>query len=128
MYRFTYRSTSGYKRFDSAHGMEVPFVFGVIDDLDVVVFTGRDPYRRAVMKQVQQAWINFARTGDPSQPSLAWPKYDEITRATMQLGKSCNVANDPDSEERTVWNGLPFDGITPNAVDVWRLVYANGAP
>jgi len=80
------------------------------------------------MKQVQQAWINFARTGDPSQPSLAWPKYDEITRATMQLGKSCNVANDPDSEERTVWNGLPFDGITPNAVDVWRLVYANGAP
>jgi len=93
MYRFTYRSTSGYKRFDSAHGLEVPFVFGVIDDLDVIVFTGRDPYRRAVMKQVQQAWINFARTGDPSQPSLAWPKYDENTRATMQLGKSCNVAN-----------------------------------
>jgi len=27
--------------------MELPFVFGVIDDLDVIVFTGRDPRREA---------------------------------------------------------------------------------
>jgi para-nitrobenzyl esterase len=108
MYLFTYRSTSGYKKFDSAHGMEIPFVFGVIDDLDTIVFTGRDPYRHVVMKQVQQAWINFVRGGDPSQPSLAWPEYDENTRATMQLGISCKVVNDPYAGERTVWNGLPI--------------------
>jgi para-nitrobenzyl esterase len=108
MYLFTYRSTSEYKKFDSAHGMEIPFVFGVIDDLDTIVFTGRDPYRHVVMKQVQQAWINFVRGGDPSQPSLAWPEYDENTRATMQLGISCKVVNDPYAGERTVWNGLPI--------------------
>jgi len=128
MYLFTYRSTSDYKEFDSAHGMEVPFVFGVIDDLDVIAFTGRDPSRQSVAKQVQQAWVNFARTGDPSEPSLSWPKYDVNTRATMQLGITCKVVNDPNSAERTVWNGLPFDGVTPNTVSIWGLVWANEAP
>jgi thiol-disulfide isomerase/thioredoxin len=46
--------------------VEIPFVFGVIHDLNVIVFTGRDPSRDAVMQQVQQAWVHFARTGDPS--------------------------------------------------------------
>ena len=32
MYEFTYRSTSIYKKFESAHGMEVPFVFGTADN------------------------------------------------------------------------------------------------
>jgi carboxylesterase type B len=45
MYLFTFRSTSAYRKFDSCHGMELPFVFGVIDDLDAIVFTGRDPHR-----------------------------------------------------------------------------------
>jgi len=128
MYLFTYRSTSWYKKFDSAHGMEVPFVFGVIDDLDVIVFTGRDPSRQSVVKQVQQAWVNFARTGDPGEPSLSWPKYDENTRATMQLGITCKVVNDPNSAGRTVWNGLPLDGVTPNTVSIWGLVWSNEAP
>ena len=44
MYVFTYRSTSNYKKFDSAHcGMEIPFVFGTAEDLDAIVFTGRNP-------------------------------------------------------------------------------------
>jgi para-nitrobenzyl esterase len=128
LYLFTYRSTSPYKKFDSAHGMEIPFVFGTIDDLDVMVFTGRDAHRDAVMKQVQRAWVSFARRGNPSQPSLAWPQYDEKNRSTMQLGITCQILNDPDSAERTVWNGLSFDGVTPDALNTWALVWQNGNP
>ncbi len=61
MYLFTYRSTSTYKNYSSCHGMELPFVFGVIDDLDVIVFTGRDTHREALKEQLQQAWVNFAQ-------------------------------------------------------------------
>src|SRR4029077_19171224 len=57
MYLFTYRSTSPVTRYDSAHSMDVPFVFGVIDDLDVIAFTGRDPHRETLMNQMQQSWI-----------------------------------------------------------------------
>ena len=45
MYLFTYRSTSTYKPFGSAHAMELPFVFGVMNAQDTIVFTGREPGR-----------------------------------------------------------------------------------
>ena len=128
MYTFNYRSTSAYKRFDSSHSMEIPFVFGTADDLDAIAFTGRNPAKKVLIEQVQESWTNFARTGNPSRAQLPWPKYDENTRATMHLGVSPSVANDPNSAERTVWNGLPFDGITPNSARVWQLVHSNSAP
>jgi para-nitrobenzyl esterase len=128
MYVFTYRSTSNYKKFDSAHGMEIPFVFGTADDLDAIVFTGRNPAKDVLMEQMQQSWIDFARTGDPGHSRLPWPRYDENTRATMQLGISCVVLNDPNSGERAVWNGLAFDGVTPSSAKIWQLVYSNAAP
>lgn len=128
MYVFTYRSASNYKKFDSAHGMEIPFVFGTADDLDAIVFTGRNSAKNVLMEQMQQSWIDFARTGDPGHSRLPWPKYDEITRATMLLGISFAVVNDPNSTERTVWNGLAFDGITPSSAKIWQLVYSNDAP
>jgi para-nitrobenzyl esterase len=128
MYLFTYRSTSPYRKFESCHVMEIPFVFGVIDELDAILFTGRDRNREGVMKQVEMAWINFARTGDPSQPGLAWPKYDEKRRATMELGVKSHVVNDPYSAERAMWDDLPFDGISPPAAKMWGLVWLNGGP
>ena len=128
MYLFTYRSTSSYKNYGACHGMELPFVFGVIDDLDVIVFTGRDTHREALTNQVQQAWVNFARNGDPSQPGLAWPRYKEKTRTTMELGLTSRVVNDPGSAERKLWSDLPFDGLTPNMGKLWSLVWDNGTP
>jgi para-nitrobenzyl esterase len=126
MYLFTYRSTSTYKAYGSAHCMELPFVFGVMDDQDVIAFTGRDPHREALMKTIQQAWINFARTGDPSQRDLAWPRYDPVTRATMEFGISSRIVNDPSSAERTLWNGVPFDGVKPTLDQIMAILWENG--
>jgi para-nitrobenzyl esterase len=126
MYLFTYRSMSEYKNYGSCHGMELPFVFGTIDDLDVIVFTGRSTQREAVMNQVQQAWVNFARTGDPSQPGLAWLKYDKKTRSTMELRATSRIVDDPRSKERSLRNDLPFDGVTPDMGKLWSLVWDNG--
>jgi len=128
MYLFTYRSTSTYKNYGSCHVMEIPFVFGVIDYPDVIVFTGRDSHREALMNQIQNAWVNFAHTGDPSQPGLAWPRYDEKTRSTMELGATSRIVNDPYSAERSVWSDLPFDGVTPHMGKLWSLVWDNGTP
>lgn len=128
MYLFTYRSTSTYKKYGACHGMELPFVFGLIDDLDVIAFTGRDSHRETLMNQLQQAWVNFARSSDPSQPGLAWPRYDEKTRATMEFGLASRVVNDPGSAQRMLWSDLPFDGVTPNMGKLWSLVWDNGTP
>jgi para-nitrobenzyl esterase len=126
MYLFTYRSTSTVARFDSCHSMELPFVFGVIDDLDAIAVTGRDPHRENLMHEIQTAWIHFARSGDPNSPGLpAWPKYDMVTRSTMELGTTSRVLNDPLSAQRAVWDGVPFDGITPSAQEVSSFLSTN---
>ena len=51
---------------------------------------------------VQDAWLSFARAGDPG-----WPAYDLTTRPTMLLGETCEVVDDPMQAERMAWEGLP---------------------
>ena len=125
-YLFTYRSTSPVVKYDSAHSMELPFVFGVIDDLDAIAFTGRDPQRETLMRLIQGAWINFARYGNPSSQGLPpWPQYDTVTRSTMELGITSRVINDPLPAQRAVWDGVPFDGVTPTVEQVSSFLSHN---
>jgi len=106
--------------------MELPFVFGVIDELDAIAVTGRDPHRENLMHEIQGAWIHFARSGDPNSPGLpAWPKYDTVRRSTMELGVGSGVLNDPLPAQRAVWDGVPFDGITPSAQQVSSFLSKN---
>jgi para-nitrobenzyl esterase len=127
MYLFTYRSSSPVTNYQSAHSMELPFVFGVIDHLDAIAFTGRNPHRKALSEQMQQAWISFARTGDPNHRGLPyWPKYDGATRATMELGDTSRVVNDPQAAQRAAWNGIAFDGAAPAAAQVATFLSENG--
>ena len=127
MYLFTYRSTSPVARYESAHSMEVPFVFGSIDELDSIDFIGRGPNRAALMRQMQQAWIHFARTGDPNHAGLPhWPRYDQKSRPTMEFGLDSKVVEDPLSAQRSSWDGVPFDGVTPSVAQAAVFLTDNG--
>jgi para-nitrobenzyl esterase len=107
MYLFTYRSTSTYKNFGSAHAMEIPFVFGVEDRPEVIVFSGRDPRRHQLANAVMDRWVAFARTGDPTvKDGPPWLQYDAKQRFTMELGFPIRAVNDPLSEQRTVWGNI----------------------
>lgn len=128
MYLFTYRSTSTRAKYGTCHVMDVPFVFGVLDAPQTIAWTGNDPDREILSRLIQQAWINFARNGDPSQPGLAWTRYDDRTRTTTELGIVSKLVNDPYAAERAAWKGLPFDGVTPSSDRLWGLVYENGTP
>ena len=126
LYLFTYRSTAPQARYGAAHSMEIPFVFGGIDAPDAIAFTGRSPARRPLMAAMQSAWIAFARTGDPSVPGgLAWPRYDRLTRQTMEFGVHSRVVDDPGADERRAWDGVPFDNERPNGDQATALVSDN---
>jgi len=128
MYLFTYRSTSPVTRYESAHSMELPFVFGSIDELDSIDFIGRGANREPLMRQMQQAWIQFARTGDPNHAGLPhWPRYDQKSRATMEFGLESKVVDDPLSAQRSSWDGVPFDGVTPSVTQVAVFLTDNAA-
>jgi len=58
--------------------------------------------------EMQDAWLAFARHGDPSCASLgAWPGYTGARRATTLLGETSRVADAPFEEERRAWDGVP---------------------
>jgi para-nitrobenzyl esterase len=52
---------------------------------------------------MMQAWINFARSGNPARTGLAWPHYDSTRRQTMIFDISSHVVSDPDPITRKLW-------------------------
>jgi para-nitrobenzyl esterase len=112
MYFFTWPSPMEGGKYGSMHALELPFVFG---NLDVAKdFVGDDPPLE-LAGRIQNAWVAFARTGDPNHTGLPqWPAYEAQDRAVMVLDESPAVQEDPFAPERGIWDGVPFDSVTPS--------------
>jgi para-nitrobenzyl esterase len=77
--------------------MELPFVFNNIARCEEMTGGGKDAY--ALADKMSQAWINFARTGNPNHKGLPeWPAYTEANGATMFFDNQCLIRNSPDKE------------------------------
>ncbi len=93
MYQFAYESDVLEGRLKAAHGMEVPFVFNNVEDAPM---TGTLRERLEVARVMSEAWVTFARTGDPNHPSLPkWTTYSPGDRSTMVFDTRCRLEPDP---------------------------------
>jgi para-nitrobenzyl esterase len=100
MYRFDWENTRDLKMLAN-HGLEVAFVF---DNTSLGSQGGLGPKAAALADKMSDAWIAFARSGDPNVPKLPrWNAYDPQTRSTMLFNEECRTENDPDGEERHLW-------------------------
>jgi para-nitrobenzyl esterase len=109
MYLFTRPSPVQGGRLGAAHAMDIPFVFGTIDAPGVDQLIGAGPDRAALSRAMQDAWIAFAKTGDPSHAEVpVWPRWDAERQATMIFDSPCRVERDPYREERMAWGGASF--------------------
>ena len=107
-YLFTWRSPALGGLLGSCHALEIPFVFGTLTTPGVERFTGEGPDALALSERMQDAWLAFAKTGDPSTEALGeWPAYDAGRRATMVLDVTCRVEDAPLEPERAYWDGRP---------------------
>ena len=76
-YLFTWKSPALGGMLGSCHALDIPFVFGCVDDRLVQRFVGDHPAVAGISRRMQDAWLAFARTGDPGHPELGdWPRYD----------------------------------------------------
>ena len=94
--------------YGACHGAEVSYALN----------TGRqiksgDDHNPVLASEVQQMWVNFASTGNPSTPDHYWPAYEPTQRATMLLGDSIRLENDPLSEQRQLIAPLIKEYISP---------------
>ena len=64
--------------------------------------TGNTPEAQALAKKMATAWVNFARTGNPSQPGLTWTPSDPTRCQTMVFDNRCRMVDDPEGELRRI--------------------------
>jgi len=92
-------------KFKAVHAVELPFVFDNVDKSPGWVGTGAD--LQPLADKVSNAWIAFARNGNPTHAGLPhWPAYETSTRATMIFNNECKVVNDPGKDERLAMSSL----------------------
>ncbi len=67
----------------SFHCAELAFCFHALSAPQIKTATGGGPAALALQDKVSQAWINFAKTGNPSQPGLVWKPYTKENPQAM---------------------------------------------
>jgi para-nitrobenzyl esterase len=80
-------------RIGCPHGIDLPAAFDNTARCDQ--FTGNTPEAQRAAKMLSRAFVNFATTGNPSQPGLAWPAFDAQRLATMVFDAHSRLEYDP---------------------------------
>lgn len=97
VYMFTWQSPVMDGKYKAIHCIEIPFVFNNIARCEEMTGGTKEAY--ALADKVSQAWINFAKTGNPSHAGLPkWEPYTVEKGATMMFDNKCTISNHHDAE------------------------------
>lgn len=81
----------------STHCMEIPFIFN--NAVLHASMTGGREDAVALADKMSQAWISFARTGNPNTEELPqWPAYSNTDGALMFFDNTCEIKYNHDKE------------------------------
>jgi para-nitrobenzyl esterase len=101
LYYFRWETPAEGGRLKSPHTIEIPFAF---DNVKAAArLTGGGPEAMALADKVSDAWIAFARTGNPNTPKLPrWTAFNATDRPTMVIDNESKLVNDPIREQRLI--------------------------
>ncbi len=109
VYYFTWETPVQDGLLKSPHNIEWPFAF---DNTELcAALTGGGPVAKALADKISDAWIAFARTGNPNTPKLPhWPAFTQAQHETMVINNDSKVVNDPIREQRiAMFRALGYD-------------------
>ena len=108
-YLFTWPTPAFGGVMGSCHALEIPFVFDNVHKKGAELFLGgpAGPELHALAEAVQDAWIAFARTGDPNHAGLPdWPAYEPTDHPVMRLDVERELLHHPHRAELDCWAGV----------------------
>lgn len=107
VYQLDWASPRDGGKWGAPHTLDIPLVFGTLDARDSYAVGGAAAQKMS--ERMMDAFIAFARTGDPNGPGLPpWPAYTLPRRATMVFDDETRVADDPRGAERELFAVVPF--------------------
>ncbi|MCB5909721.1 carboxylesterase/lipase family protein [Streptomyces pinistramenti] len=88
----------------ACHSLDVPLAFGTMDSPTGKQLLGDQPVPEAVVvsRELQQAWVRFATTGDPG-----WAAYHPDQQLTRVLAAEPKTLPYPEQTSRQIWKGRP---------------------
>jgi para-nitrobenzyl esterase len=96
-YRFDWQTPVLDSRPMAFHCSELAFVFDNTARCENM--TGNGPAARALAAKMSEAWIHFARSGDPNHPGIPrWKPFDPDTNGTMVFDDECVFREHLDDE------------------------------
>lgn len=108
-YQFAWEAPPKAPGWRAYHALEGSFVFD--NTMKVPHESGGDPRAGGLAAKMSEAWISFARTGNPSTPVLPWPAYTRDGRQIMVFNNECRTAYDPSVAERHAWVAM-YTGLS----------------
>jgi para-nitrobenzyl esterase len=99
LYWFTWQTPVFDGRPGAYHCAEISFVFSNTDRCATMTGGGADA--RALSTRMTDAWVQFARTGDPNHAGIPhWEPFSSQTIPTMVFDNDLRLLLDPDANER----------------------------
>jgi para-nitrobenzyl esterase len=111
VYQLNWRSPQDGGRWGAPHGLDIPLVFGNLEAPVELQGTqiGIGERSRRMAARMGDAFIAFARTGDPNTRGLpAWERYELPRRQTMLLDDESRLIDDPRRAERRLFAAVPY--------------------
>ncbi|MFE3177863.1 carboxylesterase/lipase family protein [Amycolatopsis sp. NPDC059090] len=100
---FLYEVTWDDTPFGACHAIDIPLVFGNLDQRTTSFLFGGHPVDAdgflRLSEEVRKSWTAFAGTGDPG-----WPRYELDSRLTRLLGSTVKTVADPEEVSRRIWH------------------------
>ncbi len=89
----------------ACHGIELPFIFSSFhSDAGKLIMKASSNRRVKKMSiEMQNAWVSFARTGNPNSINNNWLPYNTITRSTLIFDNTIRIVSDPIAKLRQGW-------------------------
>lgn len=106
-YRLMWRTPVEGGRRITPHSLDLPFVFDNVSKAPDMV---GEPSAEtdALAGSMSEAWLAFARSGDPNHAGLpAWRPYDLEHRTVLLFDRRCEALEDPHRDERIAMERYP---------------------
>ena len=106
VYQMDFPGTLENGRAGAFHTVDIPLAF---DNVDAGGSRVTGPGARSVAARLSDAFVAFARSGDPNHPGLpAWTPYRLPDRETMVFDVEPRLENDPRGDERRFFAQTPY--------------------